>query len=113
MILYFQLKVLDHFNMRDEIKKARIKTRVLRDYPKAYVDYDGDGYKIMSEDNYIAKDYYLPDTHDLDRAWEYAALACKTTQNFNRSHPMRMDLSNLENKLNRINKRKKRGRRVK
>ena len=46
-----------------------------------------------------------------DKAWEYAALACKTTQNFNRSHPMRMDLSNVEGKLNRINKRKKRGRR--
>ena len=97
--------------MREEIKKARIKTRVLLDYPKAYADLDCDGYKIMSGDIFIAKDYYLPDTHDLDRAWEYAALACKTTQNFNRSHPMRMDLSNLESKLNRINKRKKRGRR--
>ena len=50
----------------------------------------------------IAKDYYLPDTHDVDKAWEYAALACKTTQNFNRSHPDRMDLSNVESKLSRI-----------
>mgnify|MGYP003114051125 CR=1 FL=1 len=96
--------------MRLEIIKARIKTRVLRDYPKAYADYDGEGYKIMSGDVFIAKDYYMPITYDLDKAWEYAALACKTTQNFNRSHPMRMDLSNLENKLNRINKRKTRGR---
>ena len=103
MILYFQLKVLGHFNMREEIKKERIKTRVLRDYPNASVDYDGDGYKIMSGDIFIAKDYYLPETHSLDIAWEYAALACKTTQNFNRSHPSRMDLSNLESKLNRIN----------
>ena len=99
--------------MREEIKKERIKKRVLRDYPNAYPDYDGSGYKIMSGDKYIAEDYYLPDTHDLDTAWEYAALACKTTQNFNRSHPDRMDLSNVENKLNRINKRKRRGRRVK
>ena len=64
----------------------------------------------MSGDNYIAEQYYLPDTHNADTAWEYAALACKTTQNFNRSHPSRMDLSNVESKLNRINKRKKRGR---
>jgi hypothetical protein len=98
--------------MREEIKKERIKKRVLRDYPNAYVDHDADGFKIMSNDIFIAKDYYLPDTHDLDKAWEYAALACKTTQNFNRSHPMRMDLSNVESKLNRINKRKRRGRRV-
>jgi hypothetical protein len=110
MTLYFQLKVQDRFSMREEIKKERLKKRVLRDYPNAYVDHDVNGYKIMAGDVFIAKDYYLPDTHDLDKAWEYAALACKTTQNFNRSHPMRMDLSNLENKINRINKRKKRGR---
>jgi len=112
MILYFQRKDLDHFNMREEIKKERIKKRVLKDHPKAYVDHDGNGYKIMVGNKYIAEDYFLPDTHDLDKAWEYAALACKTTQNFNRSHPDRMDLSNVENKLNRINNRKRRSRRV-
>ena len=99
--------------MREEIKKERIKKRVLRDYPDAYIDHDMDGYKIMSNDIFIAKDYYLPATFDEDKAWEYAALACKTTQNFNRSHPSRMDLSNVENKLNRINNRKRRGRRAK
>ena len=40
--------------------------------------------KFSVGDIFIAKDYYLPETHDLDKAWEYAALACKTTQNFNR-----------------------------
>ena len=96
--------------MREEIKKERIKKRVLRDYPNAYLDHDGNGYKIMSGDIFIAEEYYLPETHDVDKAWEYAALACKTTQNFNRTHPSRMDLSQLEGKLNRINKRKRRGR---
>ena len=48
--------------MREEIKKERIKKRVLRDYPNAYADHDGDGYKIMSGDVFIAKDYYLPET---------------------------------------------------
>jgi hypothetical protein len=86
------------------------KKRVLRDYPHAYVDYDDTGYKIMIGDKFIAEDYFLPNTNNLDTAWEYAALACKTTQNFNRSHPSRMDLKNVESKLNRINKRKKRGR---
>jgi len=99
--------------MREEIKKERIKKRVLRDFPNAYLDYDDTGYKVMSGDNYIAEQYYLPDTYNEDKAWEYAALACKTTQNFNRSHPSRMDLSNVESKLNRINKRKRRGRRAK
>jgi len=98
--------------MREEIKRERIKKRVLKDFPNAYLDYDDTGFKVKSGDDYIAKEYYLPDTYDLNKAWEYAALACKTTQNFNRSHPMRMDLSNLESKLNRINKRKRRSRRV-
>jgi len=96
--------------MKIEIIKERIKKRVLRDHPKAYVDHDSNGFKIMTGDKVIAEDYFLPNTYDLDTAWEYAALACKTTQNFNRSHPMRMDLSNVEGKLNRINKRKNRGR---
>ena len=52
----------------------------------------------------------MPNTFDESKAWEYAAIACRTTQNFNRTHPMRMDLSAIENKINRINKRKKRGR---
>jgi len=99
--------------MREEIKKERIKKRVLKDHPEAYVDHDGNGYKIKVGDKYIAEDYFLPDTHDLDKAWEYAALACKTTQNFNRSHPDRMDLSEKEGKYYRINKRKRRGRHAK
>ena len=110
MTLYFQLKDLGHFNMREEIKKARIKKRVLKDYPEAYADHDCDGYKIMSGDIFIAKEYYMPVTHDVDKAWEYAALACKVTQNFNRTHPSRMDLTQIEGKLDRINNRKKRGR---
>ena len=112
MTLYSRRKVQDHINMKEEIKKARIKKRVLRDHPEAYVDHDGNGYKIMVGSKYIAEDYFLPNTHDLDKAWEYAALACKTTQNFNRSHPDRMDLSEKEGKYHRINKRKRRGRRV-
>jgi len=40
-------------------------------------------------------------------------MSCRLTQNFNRAHPARMDLSDVEGKLNRIHKRKRRGRRVK
>ena len=64
------------------------------------------GVQIMSGDIYIAEEFYLPPTLDVDKAWEYAALACRTKQQFNRTHPMRMDLSDIESKLNRINKRR-------
>ena len=96
--------------MREEIKKARLKKKVLKQYPDAVVIYSDEGVRIMSGDIFIAEEFYLPATNCHDKAWEYAALACKTTQNFNRSHPSRMDLSNVENKLNRINNRKRRGR---
>ena len=109
MTLYFQLKDLDHFNMKDEIKKARLKKTVLKNYPNAKAEYTGTGIQIMSDDICIAEEFYLPATMDVEIAWEHAALACKTMQQFNRTHPLRMDLSDIENKLNRINNRKRRG----
>ena len=113
MILYFQRKDLDHFNMREEIKRDRIKKKVLGQYPDAYVEYGEHGVRIMSGDIYIAEEYFMPTTSCEHTAWEYAAMSCKLTQNFNRTHPMRMDLSDKEGKFHRINKRKRRGRRVK
>ncbi len=111
MILYFRHKDLDHFNMREELKKARIIKKVLGQYPNAKEVPFTDGIRIMSGDMYIAEDFYMPSTNDIDKAWEYAAIACKTRQNFNRTHPLRMDLTDIESKLNRINNRKNRGRR--
>jgi len=53
----------------------------------------------------------MPATVCEETAWEYAAIACRTAQNFNRTHPMKMDLGDIESKLNRINNRKRRGKR--
>jgi hypothetical protein len=106
IILYFQLKDQDHFNMREEIKKARLKKKVLKQYPNAKVIYCETGVQIMSGDIFIAEEFYLPPTHSEDKAWEYAALACRTTQQFNRTHPSRMSLSDIESKINRINRRR-------
>jgi hypothetical protein len=97
--------------MREEIKKARIKKKVLGQYPDAKEVPFSDGVRIMSGDMYIAEEFYMPSTNDTDTAWEYAAIACKTKQNFDRTHPYRMDLADIESKLIRINNRKVRGRR--
>ena len=113
MIFIFHHKDLGHFNMREEIKKARLKKKVLDNYPNAKVESFNDGIRITSGEVFIAEDFYLPTTNCEDTAWEYAALACKTKQHFDRTHPMRMDLTDIEGKLNRIHNRKKRGRRVK
>ena len=92
--------------MREEIKKARIKKKVLKQYPNARVEYMNSGIQIMSGDLFIAEEFYLPSTNCEDTAWEYAALACRTRQQFNRTHPSRMDLTDIESKINRINRRR-------
>jgi len=92
--------------MREEIIKSRLKKNVLGQYPNAFAMNTETGVIIISGDIYIADEFYLPATMDEDKAWEYAALACRTKQQFNRTHPMRMDLSDIESKLNRINKRR-------
>ena len=92
--------------MREEIKKARLKKKVLKQYPNALVVYSDEGVRIMSGDIFIAEEFYLPATNCEDKAWEYAALACKTKQQFNRTHPSRMSLLDIESKINRINRRR-------
>ena len=90
MTLYFQLKDLDHFNMKNTNKHQR---KVLKRYPNAQPVHSINGVQIHSGDIFIAKEFYMPST------------------NFNRTHPMKMDLGDIETKLNRINNRKRRGKR--
>ncbi len=86
---------------------SKFKKRVLKQFPNAYVESSADGLRIINNDQYLAEEFYMPVTHCEDTAWEYATLACKLTQNFNRAHPSRMDLGDVENKLARINRRKR------
>lgn len=84
------------------------RKKVLKYFPNAKVLVLDDGtYVIEANDIILAEEYFLPDAYDEDTAWKYAAVACKTTQNFNRTHPERMELSDLENKINRIQTRKR------
>jgi len=89
---------------------SRDQKRVLKEYPGAKCTVNDEGHFIVVVDDIVlAEEYYLPVALDNITAWANAALACKTTQNFNRTHPERMDLTNIEEKLLRMEKRKKRG----
>lgn len=89
---------------------TREQKRVIKEYPNAKCTIDDNGhYIIIVDDIILAEEYFLPPAMDVATAWTNAALACKTTQNFNRTHPLRMDLTGIEDKLHRIDKRKKRG----
>lgn len=86
----------------------KFKNKVLKAFPNAKPIYFEDGVKIMSGDDFIAQEYYFPTTNNIETAWEYAAIAIKVTQNFNRTHPLKVDMFPVdESKLERIRKRKK------
>ncbi len=89
----------------------KFQRKVLKKHPKARPVSTCNGVQIMADDIFIAKEFYMPATNCEDKAWEYAAIACRTKQNFDRTHPDKMDLSDIESKINRINRRKNKGRR--
>tara|TARA_Y100000310_G_scaffold282653_1_gene304027 strand:+ start:110 stop:400 length:291 start_codon:yes stop_codon:yes gene_type:complete len=89
----------------------KFQRKVLKQYPQARPISTVNGVQIMNDGIFIAKEFYMPITNCEKTAWEYAAIACRTKQNFDRTHPDKMDLSDIESKINRINNRKRRGRR--
>jgi hypothetical protein len=110
---HFQFKEQDHFNTYIMTKEQR---KVLKRFPNAKLSYDDNGYKVISINGYEpAKDYFMPDTMDTDKAWEYASVACRTTQQFNRTHPLKVeiDFGGEEAKNMRIERRKRNGKKSK
>jgi hypothetical protein len=84
--------------------------KVLRQFPKAKAIWDeNDCVKIAINDWCPVDDFFMPETDSVEQAWQYAAIALKTTQNFNRTHPDRMSLQDFEEKSVRILQRKRRG----
>jgi hypothetical protein len=89
----------------------KAQRRVLKRFPEAKLSVDENGYRIVVVNNVsLTEEYFLPDTNDDEQAWEYAAIAAKVTQNFNRTHPARIDSTSLEEKIGRIENRKRKGR---
>ena len=90
---------------------TKFQKQVLKKYPDAKLSWDAYGMRIVTCNGVsLTEQYFLPDTTDDDQAWEYAALATRVTQNFNRTHPDRIDHTSLEEKIGRIENRKRKGR---
>ena len=86
---------------------------VLKRYPDAKLSWNDDGMRIVTCNGIsLTEQYFLPDTTDDDQAWKYAALATRVTQNFNRTHPLKVEIDSngLEAKTMRIERRKRNGR---
>lgn len=98
---------------KSSLEKNRAKT--LKWYPGAIVaqDLDGDFYIEHQETN-IFEEFLLTNASSPAEAWEKGALCAKTTQNFNRTHPLRdMDLSTNDAETQEVKKRRGRPRKNK
>ena len=86
------------------------KQFVQNQYPdaKVYPESNG-GFMVYIDDIALAEEYFLPVAASEDEAWTYARMSMKTTQNFNRTHPERLSLVDIEKKLSGIHRRKYNG----
>lgn len=54
----------------------------------------------------LFEEYLLPHVSSIEAAWKSALVCCKTTQNFNRTHPERMSLDHDdEERITRLSER--------
>ena len=87
---------------------SKHQRRVLRDFPNARIGYNESGeYVVMNGDECITDEYFMPGALTEDQAWEYASIACRTTQNFNRTHPLRDTGESFEDRILRFDRRKR------
>jgi len=61
----------------------------------------------MGENYRPAEEYLFPLTESVETAWKYAADSLKITQHFNRTHPERMQLEDLESRMVRMQKKQR------
>lgn len=85
--------------MKKVLKKAPTAKMFADDDKNLYIDVNGIN---------LSEEHLLPPTKDPLKAWEMADLSIKMTQNFNRTHPMRVDMYGQLEKKKRINRRRKR-----
>lgn len=89
----------------------KYKKKVLTKYPKAFLTCVGNYYTIAQEmddltvTDILAEQFFTPTTTPL-RAWELAQISIRTSQNLNRTHPLRIEGMKMEDKIARVADRK-------
>lgn len=96
-------------------KLPTIKKKVLKKYPNAFVQkLPNNRYTICQELenlslNDILAELFLPPALTPEDAWITAAQVVRIQQNIDRTHPLRLEGMQMEDKLRRIEMRKMRG----
>lgn len=88
--------------------------KVLKKYPNAKLYSALNGYFIgyeSSDGNVVnlLAEFFLPNASTKEDAWESALISVKAEQNFNRTHPLKVDMYSGLEKQDRIEKRKLKG----
>jgi len=90
----------------------KYKKKVHTQYPGAYLQSVGSHYTIVQERqdslgvlDVLSEFCFIPQK-DPVKAWELAQVASKTNQNLNRTHPLRIEGMELEDKIARMEARK-------
>lgn len=96
----------------DKKQLAKFKKQVEKFYTKPYTKQVSLNYftvESLNEDfepiDILLEQYFLPTKTELE-AWKLAASVCKTTQNINRTHPIKVELADSEGKYERVQRRR-------
>jgi hypothetical protein len=102
-------------NLSESDKKLieKYKKKVHKQYPGAYLSAVHNGYTIVQETEDlqlkdILSEFFIPPAKTPAKAWEYAQSNARIFQNLNRTHPLRIEGMEMEDKLARIEARKNR-----
>lgn len=95
--------------MQTDTKKIfnRLKKKVLKKFPNAKTQVTNSGQYYVSDGmgGYIGDDFMIPPQSNVIDAWKWAAESVRVTQNINRTHPDKVNMSFDEKKFNRVSRR--------
>jgi hypothetical protein len=111
-----QYELLTNISKMKVIKltpEEKTKKLVIKRLPKARLVKFTTGYQIWVDDEPIGVDFFIPESPTSEEAWKNALMSLRTEQNFNRSHPSKIDTEISEGRTARIRGRIRRGRKPK
>jgi len=90
----------------------KYKRKVYTQYPGAFLQPVGNGYFTIAQElpdltcKDVLSEFCIAPVTDPLKAWEYAQMSAKTNQNLNRTHPLRIEGMNMEDKIARVDARR-------
>lgn len=103
---------MKQLTLQDKKLIEKYKKKVHKQYPGAYLMPLGAGYYtiVQEQDNLsildVLSEFCFQPQQDPIKAWELAQLTAKTSQNLNRTHPLRIEGMDMADKIARVEARR-------